>query len=50
VVILLDLAIGTEVDHHSFGHALVVVVEEIGIGLVAGLADCHCRSILRLAA
>jgi NhaP-type Na+/H+ or K+/H+ antiporter len=51
VVILLDLAIGTEVDHHSFGHALVVVVEEIGIGLVSGLAlTAVAVAVLRLAA
>ena len=38
VVILLDLAIGTEIDHRSFGRAVLVVIEEIGIGLAAGLA------------
>ena len=30
VIILLDLAIGTELEHHSLGHALVVIAEEIG--------------------
>ena len=37
VIILLDLAVGTEVEHRSLGYALAVVVEEIGIGLLAGV-------------
>jgi sodium/hydrogen antiporter len=51
VVILLDLAIGTEIEHRSWGHAIIVVVEEIGIGLVVGLAlTAIAVAILRLAA
>ena len=51
VVILLDLAIGTEIEHRSLGHAVAVVVEEIGIGLVGGLAlTAIATAILRLAA
>jgi NhaP-type Na+/H+ or K+/H+ antiporter len=38
VVILLDLALGTELGRGSVAHALVVIVEEIGLGLVAGIA------------
>src|SRR5215469_7035270 len=37
VVILLDFAVGTEVAHGTIGGILFIVVEEIGIGLVAGL-------------
>ncbi len=51
VIILLDLAIGTEVEHRPIGHAAVVVVEEIGIGLVVGLGLAAAAvAILRLAA
>jgi NhaP-type Na+/H+ or K+/H+ antiporter len=51
VVILLDLAVGTEIEHRSLGRAVLVVVEEIGIGLVAGLVlTAIAVSILRLAA
>jgi NhaP-type Na+/H+ or K+/H+ antiporter len=51
VVILLDLAIGTEVEHRSLGHAVVVVVEEIGIGLIAGVVlTAIATAILRFAA
>ena len=38
VIILLELAIGTEVQHSPFGHVVTVIVEEIGIGLVTGMA------------
>jgi sodium/hydrogen antiporter len=38
VVILLELAIGTQVEGGTIGHAVWVVVEEIGIGLIVGLA------------
>jgi NhaP-type Na+/H+ or K+/H+ antiporter len=36
VIILLDLAIGTEVQHDTIGHVIWVVVEELGIGLLVG--------------
>src|SRR5579875_1718632 len=38
VVILLGLAVGTQIEHGMLRHVLLVVVEEIGIGLVVGLA------------
>jgi len=38
VVLLLGVAIGAQVEHGPFTHVLLVVVEEIGIGLVVGLA------------
>jgi sodium/hydrogen antiporter len=38
VVILLDLAIVTQVEGGTIGHVAWVVVEEIGIGLIVGLA------------
>jgi hypothetical protein len=38
VVILLGLAVGTQIEHSTFVHVLVVVIEAIGIGLVVGLA------------
>ena len=38
VVILLGLALGTQIEHGTVLHVLLVVVEEIGIGLVVGLA------------
>jgi NhaP-type Na+/H+ or K+/H+ antiporter len=51
VVILLDLAVGTEVEHYSLGHAVVVVVEEIGIGLLTGIVlTAIAVTILRFAA
>lgn len=51
VIILLELAIGTEVQHSPFGHVVSVVVEEIGIGLVTGLALAVLAvGILRMAA
>src|SRR5262249_7780942 len=37
IVILLDFAIGTEIEGSTIRHIAVVVLEEIGIGLVAGL-------------
>ena len=37
VVILLGLAVGTQVEHGPVAHVLLVVIEEIGIGLVVGL-------------
>jgi NhaP-type Na+/H+ or K+/H+ antiporter len=37
VVILLELAVGTQIEGATLGHVAWVVVEEIGIGLIAGL-------------
>jgi NhaP-type Na+/H+ or K+/H+ antiporter len=51
VVILLDLAVGTEIEHRSLGHAVTVVIEEIGIGLITGLVlTAIAVAILRIAA
>jgi NhaP-type Na+/H+ or K+/H+ antiporter len=38
IVILLGLAIGTQIERDTATHVLLVVVEELGIGLVVGLA------------
>ena len=38
IVILLDLAIGTQIEHEPATHVLLAVVEELGIGLVVGAA------------
>lgn len=38
VVILLGLAIGTQIERHSMFHVAWVVIEEIGIGLLVGTA------------
>jgi sodium/hydrogen antiporter len=38
VVLLLGLAVGTQLEHGTMIHAVKVVVEELGIGLVVGLA------------
>jgi NhaP-type Na+/H+ or K+/H+ antiporter len=38
VVILLGLALGTQIEHGTVLHVLLVVIEEIGIGLAVGLA------------
>jgi sodium/hydrogen antiporter len=37
VLILLDLVVGTEIENRSLGHAVTVIIEEIGIGLTTGL-------------
>jgi sodium/hydrogen antiporter len=37
VVLLLGLAVGTQLEHGTMVHAVKVVVEELGIGLVVGL-------------
>ena len=37
VVLLLGLAVGTQIEHATMIHAVRVVVEELGIGAVAGL-------------
>ena len=36
VLILLGIATGVEIDRSPLGHAIAVVIEEIGIGLLAG--------------
>ena len=38
VVILLGLAVGIQIEGGTLGHVAWVVVEEIGVGLIAGLA------------
>jgi NhaP-type Na+/H+ or K+/H+ antiporter len=38
VVILLGLAVGTQIEHGAVAHVLLVVVEELGIGIGVGLA------------
>jgi sodium/hydrogen antiporter len=38
VVLLLGLAVGTQIEHGTMIHAIRVVVEELGIGAVVGLA------------
>jgi NhaP-type Na+/H+ or K+/H+ antiporter len=38
IVILLDLAIGTQIEHSPAIHVLLAVVEELGIGLAVGVA------------
>jgi NhaP-type Na+/H+ or K+/H+ antiporter len=51
VIILLDLAIGTEIERYSIGRAVVVIAEEIGIGLFVGIAlSAATVAILRVAA
>ena len=37
VIILLDLALGTEVEHSGVVHAVMVIAEEIGLGLITGI-------------
>jgi NhaP-type Na+/H+ or K+/H+ antiporter len=46
VVILLGLAVGTQVEGGAVGHVAWVVVEEIGIGLIAGLALTWLTTLL----
>ncbi len=46
VVILLELAVGTQVQGYSTAHAAVVVAEEIGIGFAVGLAATTCAILL----
>jgi NhaP-type Na+/H+ or K+/H+ antiporter len=51
VIILLDLAIGREIEGSTFRHILMVVIEEIGIGLLTGLVlTAIAVAFLRLAA
>jgi sodium/hydrogen antiporter len=46
VVILLGLAIGTQIEHGTVLHILLVVIEEIGIGLAVGAALAACGAVL----
>jgi len=49
VIILLEIAVGTRIEGHSFGSMLTVVVEELGIGALVGLvATRGAVSLLRL--
>lgn len=51
ILILLDLAIGREMQGSTFRHILIVVGEEIGIGLAAGLIlTALAAALLRLTA
>jgi NhaP-type Na+/H+ or K+/H+ antiporter len=50
VVILLDLAIGTEVEHSTLARIILVIVEEIGIGLAAGAVMAALAVVLLRAA
>ena len=51
VIILLDFAIGTEIQGSTALHIIIVVVEEIGIGLLVGLGlTALAASILRYSA
>jgi sodium/hydrogen antiporter len=38
VVLLIGMAVGIQIEHGTMAHVILVVVEEIGIGLVIGLA------------
>ncbi len=38
IVLLLGLAVGIQIEHGTALHVVLVVVEELGVGLVAGLA------------
>jgi NhaP-type Na+/H+ or K+/H+ antiporter len=50
VIMLLDLAIGTEIEHSTIQHLLVIIAEEIGIGLLSGVVLAVIAvSILRIA-
>jgi NhaP-type Na+/H+ or K+/H+ antiporter len=50
VVILLDLAVGTEVEHRTIGQVVWVIVEEIGIGVVTGVVlTALAVAVLRVA-
>jgi len=49
VIILLEITVGTRIEGHSFGSMLTVVVEELGIGALVGLAVTRgAVSLLRL--
>ena len=46
VVILLGLAVGTQIEDGTMMHMARVVTEEIGIGLVIGLAMTGCAALM----
>jgi NhaP-type Na+/H+ or K+/H+ antiporter len=49
IIVLLDLAVGTEIQGSTAWHVVRVVMEEIGIGLLAGLVlTALAAAILRL--
>ena len=49
VIILLEIAVGTRIEGHSFGSMLTVVVEELGIGALVGvLVTRGAVALLRL--
>ena len=51
VIILLDLVVGAEVQHNGIGRIFTVIVEEIGVGLIAGVVFATAAAwILRVAA
>jgi sodium/hydrogen antiporter len=50
VVIILELAVGTEIIHSPIQHVILVIVEEIGIGLAVGaILAAAAVAILRFA-
>ena len=50
VIVLLDFAVGREIEHNTYLHILLVLIEEIGIGLVAGVVLTGVSlAVLRLA-
>ncbi len=46
VVVLLGLAVGTQLEHGTMVHAIRVVVEELGIGALVGLALTWLTTLL----
>jgi len=46
ILILLDLAVGTQVSGFSLAHMIVVVAEEIGLGLLVGVATTGAATML----
>jgi sodium/hydrogen antiporter len=50
IVILLDLAIGTQIEHGAATYVLLAVVEELGIGLAVGAALAAGGAVLLRAA
>ena len=51
VIILLQFAIGTEIEHSTIQRVALIIIEEIGIGLVAGVVlAAVAEAILQVAA
>ena len=46
VVLLLGLAVGTQIEHEQLNHAVRVVAEELGIGAAVGLAATWLTTLL----